>query len=279
MAEVLNAAPPMSDKRTKELVTPELAAEWLKRIKKNRKINKYRVDGLAHDMERGKFHYNGVPVCFNNKGELMDGQHRLSAIVQSGKAQMLAIERDLDGEVFDTYDIGLARNTSHYLQMEGYRYSSNVAAAARNIYSYVAHGTFEPNNYVTHQDKMDTVRSYPDIAKYVNSYGLGKVELKLSPSVLATVHVLLKQYAGSKKAVDEFMDGVVTGESLPHGDPRLTVRNWIVRRPMSGSTRGWRGRSWSMHVLNQLLQAWNNWRLDEKVHHIKPLKFTPEITK
>jgi len=68
-------------------VTPELAQEWLARNKCNRTISEGYVNSLIKDMREGKWVINGNTICFSKEGELLDGQHRLTAIAKSGIPQ------------------------------------------------------------------------------------------------------------------------------------------------------------------------------------------------
>ena len=62
-------------------VTPTLATQWLETMAANRKLNETHVERLAEDIRRGDWRQTFDPVRFNRKGELVDCQHRMSAIV------------------------------------------------------------------------------------------------------------------------------------------------------------------------------------------------------
>lgn len=61
-------------------VTPRLAREWLKHNTKNRPIRPSHVETLRASFERGEYVMTHQGVAFAEDGELIDGQHRLSAI-------------------------------------------------------------------------------------------------------------------------------------------------------------------------------------------------------
>ena len=66
-------------------VTPEMATAWVThRNEKNRPIRAHTVDRYATDLQRGKWKTTHQGIAFGPDGELIDGQHRLAAIVKAG---------------------------------------------------------------------------------------------------------------------------------------------------------------------------------------------------
>ncbi|WP_051299356.1 hypothetical protein [Marinobacterium litorale] len=65
-------------------VTPEQAREWLKKNTTNRKLSSERVRVYAADMRNGNWQKTHQGIAFYEDGSLADGQHRLSAIIESG---------------------------------------------------------------------------------------------------------------------------------------------------------------------------------------------------
>lgn len=66
-------------------VTPEMAARWLKCNTSNRNLRRTQVAHFAHDMENGTWEDTHQGIAFYDDGTLADGQHRLHAVVKSGK--------------------------------------------------------------------------------------------------------------------------------------------------------------------------------------------------
>ena len=71
-------------------VTPEMAARWLADNPHNRAIRKERVDELCETILSGKWKLN-PPIEVFDTGRLWNGQHRLTAIVQTGCAVELRV--------------------------------------------------------------------------------------------------------------------------------------------------------------------------------------------
>ena len=65
-------------------VTPELAKSWLESNTFNRKVSQHTVQKYAADMRSGNWHLNHQGIAFDDKGTMVDGQHRLFAVIDSG---------------------------------------------------------------------------------------------------------------------------------------------------------------------------------------------------
>jgi len=64
-------------------VTPDLACRWLEANTQNRAINPAHVDSLARDMKAGRWHLTHQGIAFDTHGLLVDGQHRLWAVLEA----------------------------------------------------------------------------------------------------------------------------------------------------------------------------------------------------
>ena len=74
-------------------VTPEMATEWLKGNTKNRPINEEKVAEYAEKMRLGEWRErHSVPIILQSDGRLINGQHRLYAIIRAGVAVRLRVE-------------------------------------------------------------------------------------------------------------------------------------------------------------------------------------------
>ena len=78
-----------------EKVTPDTAQMWLTKMPKNRNIRPGDVARYARDMSSGKWGLAGDPVRFDKDGNLIDGQHRLQAIIRSDTTQEMVVIRGL----------------------------------------------------------------------------------------------------------------------------------------------------------------------------------------
>lgn len=112
-------------------VTPTLAAEWLRRNRNNRKLTPRRVKQYAEHMLRGEWRYTGEAIRFSKTGALIDGQHRLHALIESGIDLRIDVVTGLDDDVFDVLDAGKSRTGADILSIHGLdSWQSGTAASA-----------------------------------------------------------------------------------------------------------------------------------------------------
>lgn len=120
-----------------EMVSPETALIYLQSNSPlQRKISRVKVEDYKGDMNAGLWALNGQTISFDWDGHLVDGQHRLTAIVETGKTVEMIVVRNLDPAVFETIDQGRARSLSTVLQTNG-----EVSSVARSLSSYAAKGS------------------------------------------------------------------------------------------------------------------------------------------
>lgn len=98
-----------------EMITPSKASAYLDRNEKNRKIGDVNVKQLARDMKDGNYLITGDTIKIDRSGRLIDGQHRLSAIVLSGVAQQMLVVRELDPMVQTVIDAQKRRSAADAL--------------------------------------------------------------------------------------------------------------------------------------------------------------------
>lgn len=77
-------------------VTPAMASHWLETNRVNRAVRQGAVREYAIDMASGRWVFTHQGIAFDDAGELIDGQHRLLAIVQSGCTVRMVVTRGLD---------------------------------------------------------------------------------------------------------------------------------------------------------------------------------------
>lgn len=62
-----------------------MAETWLSRNSNNRNLRGQVIASYARDMKSGAWVLNGETVKIASNGQLLDGQHRLNAVVESGQ--------------------------------------------------------------------------------------------------------------------------------------------------------------------------------------------------
>ena len=91
-------------------ITPDIAAKWLEGNIRNRKIDQKWADYLADEMLAGRWKTTHQGLAFDANDTLVDGQHRLWAVLKSGCTIRSAVSYGLDDKAIDDIDGGNPRD-------------------------------------------------------------------------------------------------------------------------------------------------------------------------
>jgi hypothetical protein len=106
-------------------VTPAMAARWLKVNFRNRPVSDHTVKAYARDMQAGVWHQTHQGIAFNDRDELIDGQHRLLAVVAARRTVRLMVTFGLRSQIegsamttMDCVDRGRTRSVADQLKIQ-----------------------------------------------------------------------------------------------------------------------------------------------------------------
>jgi hypothetical protein len=100
-------------------IGPDLAARWLDGNTHNRPLRQSVVDRFARDMQAGRWQLTHQGIAFDIDGVLIDGQHRLWAIVLSAVTVRMRVFFNEPLESMKTVDTGLTRSNFDVLHLTG----------------------------------------------------------------------------------------------------------------------------------------------------------------
>lgn len=101
-----------------QFVTPERASALLERNTGNRKLRRSRVAMHKARISLGVWKLTHQGICVADSGRLLDGQHRLEAIVETGKGQWLLVATGFPEDVYDAIDGGAPRSLADRTQLD-----------------------------------------------------------------------------------------------------------------------------------------------------------------
>lgn len=206
-------------------VTPAMASEWLRDAHQNRKVRTTFVSRLAEAMRAGEWRSNGQPLIFSDAGRLLDGQHRLLAVVESGETVRFLIVRGVPEAAMVTIDRGTKRSFSDFLEIHGYSAGRLVSAAVRFAMS-IEDGTYFADwthySYEKMQAWLDVnPRIVDSVAKY-RSISRGMIV----GSIASALHYLMSRK--DPKQATQFWDRVIIGEGITKSDVEFKLRERLL---------------------------------------------------
>lgn len=246
-------------------VTPALAAEWLLLNVHNRSLSKIYVHALAADMERGEWDLNGEGVKFDLHNRLLDGQHRLEAIIECGLTVRMLVVRGLAANTQETMDRGKLRNVAGALELNNVA-NANAVAAALNWLNKMETGR------PTSMDRTATVtprRALVLLEQNPHLRDIGPIlepirKLRLQPGIAWALGYRFSEIDGV--AAKEFFATLGSGENLAADSPIYRLREFLIAELAKGAGKH-RTKPWMVCAL--VIKAWNFWRDGTPVKQLK----------
>lgn len=235
-------------------IDPELAEKWLGSNQHNRNIRERLVDALSGAIARGEWVFNGDTIRFDEKGKLADGQHRLLAVIKSGKPIKSIVVTGLETSAQETMDSGAKRTLPDVLRLRGETNTALLAAAIRLHWRY--HNTFEDlmSRYLmpTNQQLLKHLELNPHLREATRRGGLLVAHIRGLGSVYATAYALFAE--ASDTDVEYFFEKLVTGTELSADSPIYHLRQFLLRQSEK------RDRPRQEIQLAMWIKAWNAYR-------------------
>lgn len=261
-----------------ETVTPELAQEYLRMSGGNRNISKGVVDSYAKTMIDGKWLLNGEAIVFDNNGVLLNGHHRLHAIIKANTPIRTFVTRGVEPESFTTFDCGRHRTVGQLIGMQGIKHYNCVASALQVSYRLLHKLKVGDNNALSRIWKTNT-----DMIEYFNQdrelfieAGRFAQELRSKCPVLeasiigGTFHYLVRHCHYSEDTVKKFF------EQINSYDTCAIQSLDILRKRLLQNKNEKNTRKLVRNVLYALIiKTWNSYVLGEDTER-KLIKFIPE---
>ncbi|AEK10040.1 hypothetical protein FDH96_gp127 [Mycobacterium phage Rey] len=234
-------------------VSPALAQSWLEGNRNNRPLNTKHVQMLASAIQSGRFQFNGDTIRISKDGTLLDGQHRLNAIIESDATVPMLVVFGLDEDVVSTIDQGRPRSVVDILRMRGVHMTQhNVAIGAATILAvytvaldHVARGGRETiADYVErHVDELNEWATWGHRVSTESPLIPAQYRTRLrgiSPSPVTALAVHMVRSGADPHAVREFFMGAAQGslmdpEKLAQLSPeRISVLQALHKRMLNG---------------------------------------------
>lgn len=119
-----------------KLITPQIALQYLEKNNNIRTPDLHRVTRLANSIKRGEWVTTHQGIAFNILGQLVDGQHRLLAIVEANRSVEMWVATGIEIEAIAEMDRNTPRNNATLLGITQ-RFSEIVTHISRLLYGQV----------------------------------------------------------------------------------------------------------------------------------------------
>lgn len=259
-------------------VTPELAAEWLARPStRQRSQARNTIVKYARAMTEGRWHEPTTdPISFTALGELLNGQHRLVAVIKSGVTLDMLVAFDVPEVLFDVIDTPRARTASQFVRQT---FANELTSAARLVLWYDQRRLSDPAKPsdptgstamgFDNDELLDYIEgpANPQLTVSVREAKAASRFCGIPTSVHAAVLTIARREGAEEGRISDWLYGLVEGVGLGFDDPRRRLR----QRLLDTSSRHIRRSVPAVWMLT--VRAFNAWMQDRPV---KTLKYEPE---
>lgn len=209
-------------------VTPEMASSLMANCTSiQRPINLSLLNRYSQTMLRGDWRLTHQGIMLGTNKEVIDGQHRLRAVMLSGKTVDMMVTSVSDAtptdikNLFDATDFGKPRSLGFILQsVHGVQNAMRTAAALRSISTMCVRFT----TILMPDQAIDIYRLFKDELNEVNLLITNERSLQIG-SLVGAFAFLLKT---KEEKLVGFPDKVVSGVNLHRGDPAYVLRHDIL---------------------------------------------------
>lgn len=121
-----------------EKITPAKARILVKpdNNPKNRQYKPVHAAFLAEQMKTGQWKENGQTIVIDKNDKLVDGQHRLNAIIQADMTIPMLVCRGVESTVMNTIDTGRSRSAADTFCLNGISNYNAVSAITRCLMAW-----------------------------------------------------------------------------------------------------------------------------------------------
>lgn len=236
-------------------LSPDDARDLLAKNVNNRKLRPTVVSRYAADMAAGRWDLTGDSIKLSWEDEIIDGQHRLHAIVASGATIKTAVAFGVDPKAKEAVDTGLKRGLGDVLAWKGKANAAKLSSAIAVAWQ-IEHGLVVAQTRPTHHEAVDWFEANPGI-----EWALGQAEkvrrsLRLPDSAVAAV-VYHAARLGSPDKAEAFASQIATGLNMTERSPVYALRRWVMGQPQ--------GRFDRVTLTAILVKAWNAYVADREV--------------
>lgn len=255
-----------------EDIGPTQAKEMLEHNVNNfRSIKPWRVTAYSEDMRNGRWTLSLDPIMFNPDGGLINGQHRLLAIIRSGCTITMMVAYDVPDEVALHCDEVLPRSIADWLRHLRIPNAILMAAIPRLIICH-NRNRWDWNQVSNTFISKDEIVSYcvqhePQLQQAVHIAKRAlSAKLGIRQSIIGAI-----MYLGSANNCPQdsvvarwFVDSLVTGANLKDTDPVYHLRERALVQASSPVKR-WHPE----HERAILCYAWNKTIMGEPLKQLK----------
>lgn len=238
---------------TTEKIDSDAAKTMLAKMAPNRKLSSDIAVRYATEMEAGRWKFAGDPIRFDPDGFLIDGQHRLQAVILAGAALDFVVVRGVERTAMAVVDTGKRRSLSDVMHMRGEKNTTALAAAVNAHYAFAQGNEFRSKSVnVSYELGLRHLSENPDIREAVLLASRMRHAVDGPNSLYAAL--LYEMRLLSDLDAEVFVERLVSGAGLEATDPIFRLREMLLQQRSSPKKYHQR------YLAALIIKAWNAYR-------------------
>jgi hypothetical protein len=218
---------------TAEVVTlsPETAAAWLKQNHLNRPVRRTHVEFLAREITDGNWQLNGQAIVISDGEEVLDGQHRLLAVIEAGIAIKTMVVYGIKREAFKTIDTGATRTGADALILH---FPDRLHTISKAVATSVPWCLTLEKSFVRRWGKISNTETLAYIADHQSLWhcaeylgGIGRDTRPLSLGCGTALYEVTQRK--DPELAEDFIRKLFTGEHLSAAAPEYLLRSALMK--------------------------------------------------
>jgi len=234
------------------MINPEWADAMMARNFDNRLLRKGKVAIIARAMVEARWAPTPESVKFDINGILRDGQHRLSAVIQSGATVPMTVVFGCDPAECDFYDQGTPRSVADIAREHGHA----NAVVAQSLVALIMRIELEDNTVfdrVAQTERLEELFGGDPLFETAIKAGK-RLRFLIPPTAAAMAYWTIAHKSSRNDRLETFWDALVSGADLPARSPVLRLREFIRdKRNLPGRT----SRESAVKIVAAVILAWN----------------------
>jgi hypothetical protein len=213
-------------------IDPAKAQEFLATMPLNRRARSARVEHLARMIQEDKFRVTHQGIAFNCDGSLKDGQHRLLAVIRSGKGIWLWVYYGLANDAMRVIDTHASRSDADGLTLSGVEATKDTVAVAKRMQAGITTGD---NQRPVDRDELANFITFHREALTFAIHSMGAKSKGITHAcVIGTI--ARAYYTADRERLLEFIEVLKTGISsnAATDTPAIKFRDFLLTSPLIG---------------------------------------------
>lgn len=245
-----------------EYVTPMMAQQYLTHNTHNRSLSSGQVNKYAYAMQLGDWQLSDS-IKFDTYGRLIDGQHRLAAVVQSNCTVQMFVVRGLNPSAQDIIDTGRARRASDAVKLRGHKNYVILSSGARLAIAYenkwiTKLGSANYPRVITTPEILRFIENNPSLLSAAKTADVDRHHINIQPSVLCFARFVLGGV--DQLAAHTFFRDLSDMKTTGIGDPRAALLKRLSVRDSTDLIHD---------VIYMVFRTWNAIRTGESLRLLK----------